>query len=246
MLRKLMIGTLFMSALFALGGAFMFSTDSVAAQITDTVTETEMLHRGGGRQGNAIRLTRAEKAEVVANALGITVEELEAEKEAGTTMEELAAANGTTIEAIHEAIYNAQVAKVNEAVANGDITQEQADEILARMELQRLSNEIFSKDDANAAVADALGLTVEELEAAKEDGTLRDLVEESGVDVRAAIEAARNAAIDTALANGEITAEQAEALREMSVGKGGHGGRGGRGGGRGGNGQPSIETAADA
>lgn len=245
MLRKLMIGTLFMAALFALGGAFMFSADSASAQITDGATETQFFHRGG-RQGNGVRLDRAEQAEVVADALGITVEELQAAMEAGTSLEELADANGTTVEAIHDAIYDAQIAEINEAVANGDITQEEADAMIERMELQQLSQQIFSKDDAKAAVAAALGISVEELDAAKEDGTLRDLIEESGVDVRAAVEEARNAAIDAALANGEITAEQAEALREMSIGKGFGGGRGGRGGGRGGNGQPPLETAADA
>ncbi len=241
MLRKLMIGTLFMAALFALSGAFFFSTDSVAAQVTDTV-ETQMLHRGGGRDGNSVRLNREEKAQVIADTLGITVEELQAAKEAGTSLEELAAANGTTVEAIENALYNAQVAKINEAVANGDITQEQADAMIERMDLHLLSEQIFSKDDAKAAVAAALGITVDEYDAAKEDGTLRDLIADSGIDVRATVEEARNAAIDTALANGEITAEQAEALREMSIGKGKHG----RGGGRGGNGQPQVETTADA
>ncbi len=243
MLRKLMIGTLFMAALFALGGAFMFSTDSAAAQVNDGVAETEMLHRGG-RRGNDVRLSREEQAEVVANTLGITVEELEAAKEAGTTTEELAAANGTTVEAIKDALEAAQIAKINEAVINGDITQEQADAMLESIELKNLAEEIFNKDDAKAAAAAALGITVEEYDAAKEAGTLRDLIEESDVDVRAAVEDARNAAIDAAEADGTITAEQAEALREMRIGKGGH--RGGRGGGRNGGTQPSVETAADA
>jgi hypothetical protein len=252
MLRKLMIGTLFMAALLALGGAFMFSTNSVAAQVTDTVTETQMLHRGGGRHGNGIRPNREAQAQVVADALGITVEELEAAKEAGTSLDELAAANGTTVEAVHAAVEAAHIANINDAVANGDITQEQADAMIERITLHQLAGQIFSKDDAKAAAAAALGITVEELDAAKEAGTLRDLVEESGVDVRAAVDAAREAAIDSALASGQITADQAAALREMPAGKGGHGGPGGRGGhggregGRGGNGRPQFETAADA
>lgn len=142
-----------------------------------------------------------------------------------------------------------------EAVANGDITQERADEIAARMELKALAQEIFDADATNAAIADALGVTVEELAAAKEDGTMRDLVEAAGLtheDIHAIVEAEKAAQLAAAVADGTITQEQADALAE---GKSGHGkggsqrgprGEGGRGEGRparGGQGAPADVNA---
>ena len=92
------------------------------------------------------------------------------------------------------------------------------------------------------AAAEALGLSVEELEAAREEGVkLDELAEEAGVEVEAvkeAVEAARTEAIEQALVDGTITDEQAQFLLERSgkgnCGPGGHGrGRGGRGPGNG-------------
>ncbi|MEM7117390.1 MAG: hypothetical protein AAF614_33470 [Chloroflexota bacterium] len=82
-------------------------------------------------------------------------------------------------------------------------------------ELRELASQVFDKDEMKAAVADAFGLTVEELEAAKEDGTLRELAEAQGVDreaVKAAVQAYRETAVADAIAAGTITDEQGEQL----------------------------------
>lgn len=80
--------------------------------------------------------------------------------------------------------------------------------------------------DMHAAIADALGMTVAEFEAARAEGlTLYQIAREQGVDlelVREAMRAVREAAIDEALAAGDITAEQAEWLRSRP-GPGGFG-----------------------
>ena len=131
------------------------------------------------------------------------------------------------------------------------MTAEQGDEILARLELHKLAHDIIDRDVLKQAAADTLGISVEEMEAAKEDGTLQELAEAAGVtreDVRDAVIAARDGMIDDALANGEITAEQAEQLKEKPIRKGRHGGHGrpGRGGGQGrpDNGAPAETTDA--
>jgi hypothetical protein len=96
------------------------------------------------------------------------------------------------------------------------------------------------------AVANALGVTVEEVQAAKEDGTFRELVEASGLtrdDLRTVVEEARQEMINQALADGVITQEQADQIQ--SRGPGGHRGGGRPGGNRGsGNGQPPAEPGA--
>ena len=65
-------------------------------------------------------------------------------------------------------------------------------------------------------MADALGLTVEEIEAARADGvTLPELAEEQGVEmaeVRAAAEAAKAEMVQAAVDEGLITEAQAERI----------------------------------
>jgi hypothetical protein len=114
-------------------------------------------------------------------------------------------------------------------------------------ELRGLAKEIFSRDDAQAIIAEQLGLTVEELAAAKDEGTrIFDLAEAQGVDMETVITAvsdARTAAIEAAVADGTITQAQADILLSHDGpgfggrghgGRGGHGGQGGHGGPRGG------------
>jgi hypothetical protein len=83
-------------------------------------------------------------------------------------------------------------------------------------------------------LAEALGLSVEELQAAREDGTLRELI--AGLDLdrtemQERMQAAHEAAIDRAVADGVITREEADALQaakgERGFGKGMRGHRGG-------------------
>lgn len=181
--------------------------------------------------------------EIVADALGISVEELEAARADGIHLPELAESLGVDLADVQAAIEAARIEAINQAVADGDLTQEQADEILANMAFRSVMRDIFGPEDAKAATAAALGISVEELEAAREDGTrLPELAEELGVDladVRDAVQSAREDAINQAVADGLITQEQADrALSHEGPGNcGGPGGRGGFGG-RGGRGFP--------
>ena len=109
-------------------------------------------------------------------------------------------------------------------------------------ELREIISEYFDKE---AVLADILDVDVETVEQAKEDRTLRDLIDESGVSVeelRAAMDEAFQDAVDEALADGAITAEQAEQLAERGTGRrGGPGGRRGPGGNGGPDGAPPAE-----
>ena len=250
MLRKILIATASLFALFAIGGSALFFTDTVGAQVEDSAeVAPEGDREGRRRQGRRI-LTGEEKAAIVADILGISTEELDAAREDGTKISELAEANGVSMDTIVDAIYDASVVKVNELVASEELTAEQGDTILARLELGKLAHDIIDRDVLKQAAADTLGISVEEMAAAKEDGTLQELAEAAGVtreDVKEAVTAARDGMIDEALANGEISAEQAEQLKELSGRKGrsGHGkgnGRAGRGGQGGPNNGAPVET----
>jgi hypothetical protein len=172
-------------------------------------------HRGGRFGGGAFGRggfgDKEAREAALADALGISVEELEA------------------------AQLEARATLIEQAEAEGLITAEQADLLLALPELQTYM-------DREAWLASALGMSVEELQAALEDGTrLSDLIEELGLDpitVRESVQAARAEAIQQAVDDDVITQAQADEILSGSefgfhLGLEGRGFGGGRGHGRG-------------
>jgi hypothetical protein len=158
----------------------------------------------------------------------------------GNRDENLAEALGVTIEELQAAREQAFLESINDAVAEGLITQEQADQMLAMHALKQYI-------DRQALLAEALGMTVEELEAALAGGqTLWDLMFEKNIspsDLQTNMQAAHEAAVQQAVADGVITQAQADEI--LANGGlnffGGHGrGHHGRGGFRGG--YPGLET----
>ena len=140
--------------------------------------------------------------------------------------------------------------EIQQRVDDGDITQDEADAILDRIAEREALQGVIDRGAIKQAMADELGMTVEELEAAKEDGSsLEELAEANGTTVDAVREAAqaeKEAQVQAALDAGEITEEQAEQLLNGGGRRGGPRG-GGEGGGRrgpGGNGQPPAAGGA--
>lgn len=74
--------------------------------------------------------------EAIAEALGLTVEELQTRLEAGERLSDIAEAQGVDEATLQEALNAARVAQIEQAVADGELTQEEADEILERMAQQ--------------------------------------------------------------------------------------------------------------
>lgn len=150
-LRKLFTGAMMLVAMFALAGSFLFFTDSASAargdgdrtpptaeQIEQRVTDGEITQEQADRflariaEREALQgvIDRDLIKQAMADELGISVEEMQAAKEDGTTLEELAEANGTTVEAVKEAGQAEKEAQVQAALDNGDITEEQAEQLL--------------------------------------------------------------------------------------------------------------------
>ena len=79
--------------------------------------------------------------DVIAETLGMTTDELQAELEAGATLSEIITAQGSTVAEVVDALMIDVCADLDAAVAEGDITQEQADERLIETE-ERLTEAI--------------------------------------------------------------------------------------------------------
>ena len=121
----------------------------------------------------------------------------------------LADALGISVEELDEARVEARYAGIQQAADEGIITQDEADILLAVTAF---------KDTVNKAdlIADALGITVDELIQAREDGLrIPELLEElelSPGDVREGLREAYEESVDEAFLSGEITQEQADLL----------------------------------
>lgn len=181
---------------------------------------TALAHPGG-------RLV--DRIDVLARALGITSAEVEQAREDGTLAGLLADISRDDLRAAYE---NEATEAVDTAAAAGDITSAQADRLTELIGAGRddlTADEIDTlkslrgavRVDASAAYASVLGITSAEVEAAREDGTLRGrLAVVNRVALAAALVEARDAAISAAEEAGEISSEQAALLRDAGRGPG--------------------------
>ena len=121
-----------MIAIVAFASVTITSAQETDSETDDaqTAPDAENGFGRGNRHGLGI-FDREAMKEVVADALGITVEELEAAKEDGTRLSELAEELGVPIEDVEAAVEAARAEAVAQAVEDGTITQEQADQILS-------------------------------------------------------------------------------------------------------------------
>jgi len=93
-----------------------------------------------GRDGHGPRGDRP-GLETVMNVLDLTVDELKAARHAGTTLAELAEQQGVDVDALIRALVADAEEHITERVASGDLTQEKADERLAKIE-QRITDRV--------------------------------------------------------------------------------------------------------
>lgn len=69
----------------------------------------------------------------IATKLGMTTDELRTQLESGSTLSDIITAKGSTVEAIVTALVADAQTPLDDAVANGDLTRAQADQILANL-----------------------------------------------------------------------------------------------------------------
>ena len=142
----------------------------------------------------------------------------------GDGQAELAEALGITVEELEEAQREAQITRITQAVEDGYLSTDQGNLMVAMVMLK-------DSLDRHALLAAALDMDVEELDAAIEDGTLREkLAESTPADLQKGMQEAFEAALQQAIDDKLITEEQADLVREhLGNGFGYHGRFGGHG-----------------
>ncbi len=120
---------------------------------------------------------------------------------------------GISVEELHDARQEARLTALEQAVEEGLISEERAELITARLALA-------GTIDKGELMAQALGLTLEELEAARAEGqTLRDLLTELALtpaELRENLKTAYEEAIQQAVTDGILTQHQADLLLERA------------------------------
>lgn len=99
--------------------------DAVSAALVADHQAHEGDHGKGGRGGP--------KSEVLAQALGMTADELHTALESGKTIAQVAADQGVDVQVVIDALTAEMTNHINDEVASGEITQEQADAKLAEL-----------------------------------------------------------------------------------------------------------------
>jgi hypothetical protein len=154
-------------------GSLVFAGSNDQEQVEQGDVDQEHVQREGrGSRRDGQQSQRAPRLGIVAEALDMTVEELQAEFEAGKKLPDILEELGLSQDDFEAALQAARVARIEQAVSDGDLTQEEADKILERMRERELVK------DAREAMREA------EIEQALDDGIITqeqaDLLRELG------------------------------------------------------------------
>jgi hypothetical protein len=198
--------------------------------VTSAQEGTPEVGRGGRFGAVALR----QLFQIVADETGLQVQEIVTQVHEGTTLADIITANNGSVDDVMAQAVTAATDHINAAVADGTITQERADQLLANLEaaITRGLNGELRRDGPDGrqpgnrerrgvrnllqAIADATGLEQREiLQQARDGSTLADIITANGGTVDAVLASAIAAStedINTAVANGRLTQEQADEL----------------------------------
>jgi hypothetical protein len=176
--------------------------------------------RGMGRDRGDLGRGALGLIQIVVEQTGLTVREIGEQVRGGFTLAEIITANGGSVEEVTNAAIAQAAERINEAVANGRITQERADEMIAAL-ADNVSNMLNFDAVARGQqrmivqrVAGETGLSGREaLSQWQAGGTLADILTANGEDVQAFIDETltrTETRLSEAVTNGRLTQEQAD------------------------------------
>ncbi len=214
----------------AMGGAVLVTGLLVGSSLAladdtdqaDTTTQEESRAERDGFMKDRFHRMAGGLADL-ADELGLSLEDVREQLQDGKTLEEIAAGVGIDIDEVFTSLRESALAEVDEHLAAGDITQEQADAIKERIESFEPGERPFGPRphrgmvDVRGFLGD-LDIDLDGLGDLIASGmTMEEALESLGVDVEAMlsdiIETA-TAHIDELVNEGRITQEQADEMRE--------------------------------
>ena len=215
----------------------------VVERITTFVEEGEPAgERGWGRDRDD---DRGEQMEELAEIIGTDADSLRTALQDGQTLAQIAESNGVDPQAVEDAVVDRINEWIDQAVADGRLTEAEAVEIRAEVveEAADLVEGVYTKPSLGHAshschmghgqardmfdggrfekLAEIVGTDADGLEAALSDGqTLAEIAEANGIDqqtVIGSLTAALDTELDEAVANGDLTEEEAADIRADAV-----------------------------
>lgn len=111
--------------LIALGGGAAIAAPSAFAQEADDLTREERME--ARQEARAER--KAEKVETLTSVLGVTEDDLQAAREAGQSVADIAAAQGVDLQVVIDALVENAQARLDAKIAAGTVDAERAAEI---------------------------------------------------------------------------------------------------------------------
>lgn len=183
---------------------------------------------GGRWMGEGHEAYREQMFETLSEELGIGEEELETALAEGKNPFEILLAHDVEPDEFDAAVETATQEVIDQAVADEVMPQAVADWMAGHVteRIPPMGWMLDYYDEMKASVAEELGVSVEEMEAAHAEGkSPLQVAEELGIEpdaFHAAVEAAWQEAIDQAVAEGALTAEEGEQVSHFGPG-GGHG-----------------------
>jgi predicted DNA-binding protein YlxM (UPF0122 family) len=216
------------------GGVLTGVIPAIAQEVADEGPPFGVWHGGGmGMHGHG---PGGPGLDTVAEVLGMTPEDLRAQLQAGKTLAEIAEAQGVDPQAVCDALHALAEERLQQAVADGQLTQEQADQMLERMAehegdclldagspfgMRHGRGMGMGWRDHGAVLdtaAEVLGMTPEDLQTELQTGkSLAEIAEAQNVDPQAvcdAIHAQAEEMVQQAVADGHLTQEQADSILE--------------------------------
>lgn len=118
--------------LIALGGVAVGAPSALAQDAEEPTTEEREARRAERREARAER--RAEKVETLTSVLGVSADDLQAAREAGDSVADIAAAQGVDLQSVIDALVANAEARIEAKQADGTIDAERAAEKLESIE----------------------------------------------------------------------------------------------------------------
>ncbi len=188
------------------------SVSAAQAPTTYTTPVELTVGRGGGGWRGVGHVNLGTLVQTLSRLTGLDVATIRAELQSGRSLAQIAAANGSSGDALVQAVVDAIKSRLDQAVSNGRLTQAQADQMLAsaRERATTLVNDTTLGAQAAAqaakavergtlrwllqAAADQTGLDVGTIHTRMRNGeTLRAIVTSAGGDPQKVIDAAVDA-----------------------------------------------------